>query len=200
MIKIIKLVSSLEKPRRAGWSVRGHSTSVSTGGGRHEQFHHSSLDSCMLGLRPRLVTRPSLLDLVTKKDSDRAAVLSPVEQDSLSIDLPQSPVAASSTTTTTTTAMAPSRDVESQQGESSLSLLNSSQADHDQAPSSPYRGMSRRPSTTVYKPLMPVQSRHYRREHDRCCHVRTRTYQFTANTQCAILRNPGQSRQGRSRR
>lgn len=76
----------------------------------------------MLGLRPRLVTRPSLIDLVNKKDSDRAAVLSPVEQDSLSIDLPQSPIADSSTNTTTTTAMAPSRDVESQQGEAALLL------------------------------------------------------------------------------
>jgi hypothetical protein len=84
---------------------------------------HSNLDSCMLGLRPRLVTRPSLLDLVNKKDSDRAPVLSPVEQDSLSIDLPESPIAHSSTNTPTTTAMAPSRDVESQQGESTLSLL-----------------------------------------------------------------------------
>ncbi|KAG9555205.1 ATP synthase alpha subunit vacuolar, partial [Aureobasidium melanogenum] len=70
----------------------------------------------MLGLRPRLVTRPSLIDLVNKKDSDRATVLSPVEQDSPSIDLPTSPIADSSTTTTTTTTMAPSRDVESQQG------------------------------------------------------------------------------------
>jgi hypothetical protein len=81
----------------------------------------------MLGLRPRLVTRPSLLDLVNNKDSDRApAVLSPVEQDSLSIDLPESPIAHSSTNTTTTLAMAPSRDVESQEGESTVSLLDHS--------------------------------------------------------------------------
>jgi hypothetical protein len=78
----------------------------------------------MLGLRPRLVTRPSLIDLVTKKDFDRPAALSPVEQESLSIDLPESPIAHSSTNTTTSTAMAPSRDVESQQGEFGVLLLN----------------------------------------------------------------------------
>ncbi|KAI4782302.1 ATP synthase alpha subunit vacuolar [Aureobasidium sp. EXF-3400] len=63
-----------------------------------------------------LVTRPSLIDIVNRRDSDRAPALSPVEQDSPSVDLPQSPIADSSTNTTTTTAMAPSRDVESQQG------------------------------------------------------------------------------------
>ncbi|KAH0335676.1 ATP synthase alpha subunit vacuolar, partial [Aureobasidium melanogenum] len=55
-------------------------------------------------------------DEINKKDSDRPDVLSPVQQDSPSVDLPTSPIADSSTTTTTTTTMAPSRDVESQQG------------------------------------------------------------------------------------
>ncbi|KAI4722949.1 ATP synthase alpha subunit vacuolar [Aureobasidium sp. EXF-10727] len=59
----------------------------------------------------RLVTRPSLIDLVNKKDSDRAP-----RPHSQSNDLRASPVADSSTTSSTTTAMAPSRDVESQQG------------------------------------------------------------------------------------
>jgi hypothetical protein len=111
---------------RTGWlgGLCGNSTSVSTWAADDiGQVPHFSLDSCMLGLRPRLVTRPSLIDLVTKKDFDRSTVLSPVEQEPLSIDLPESPIAHSSTNTTTSTAMAPSRDVESQEGEFSMSLL-----------------------------------------------------------------------------
>jgi hypothetical protein len=123
MVKEIRLVSKLEEPRRAEWSVRATRRQFPAAGGRHIEVYHSNLDSCMLGLRPRLVTRPSLIDIVNRRDSDRATVLSPVEQDSPSVDLPQSPIADSSTNTTTTTAMAPSRDVESQQGESSVSFL-----------------------------------------------------------------------------
>ncbi|KAG2163705.1 hypothetical protein JADG_003444 [Aureobasidium aubasidani] len=55
------------------------------------------------------------MSTVTKKDIDRAAALSPVEQDSLSIDLPESPIPDSSTNHKPVN-MAPSRDVESQQG------------------------------------------------------------------------------------
>ena len=104
------------KPQeREEWSVRLRRQFSATGG-RPGQLPHSCLDNCMLGLRPRLQTRPSLIDLVTKKDIDRAAALSPVKQDSLSIDLPESPIPDSSTNHKPVN-MAPSRDVESQQGE-----------------------------------------------------------------------------------
>jgi hypothetical protein len=46
------------------------------------------------------------------------------------------------------------------------------------------------PPPPIYKPLMSAQSRHYRREHDRCRHVRTCTCQPASNTQCALLKKP----------
>ena len=144
----------------------------------------------MLGLRPRLTTRPSLIDLVTNKDTDRSAA--PLDQDSLSIDLPESPIQDSSTAIpkpSPAAAMAPSRDVESQQGECALLLYRMP----------PYMltairlhllrvGVRRRRLPSPCKMLMLSQSRHHRREHDRCRHVRARTYSWPLNPLRRILR------------